>query len=86
MPDDLIDKIIFLNASERGRLAAWISRLERVKAINRGRWWQLCEGSTGYLSQRELAHLNDVAIPHGCALDIISGGLSSFDAGSGAIL
>ena len=73
MSDDLSDKILFLNPQERERLAAWLGQLEPVTAINRGRWQQLCDGSTDYISHRELAHLMDVCTPVGYALDIIRG-------------
>jgi len=72
-PQDLSNKILFLDPVERVRLGAWLSTLERVTAINLGRWHQLCDGSTEYLSHRELAYLMDWAIPIGYALDIILG-------------
>ena len=73
MSQDLSNRIIDLSPIERERLATWLSQLEPVTAINRGRWVQLCDGSTNYISTRELAHLMDVATPCGYALDIIRG-------------
>ena len=73
MSQDLSNRIIDLSPIERERLATWLSQLEPVTAINRGRWVQLTDGSTDYISHRELAHLMDVAPPYGMALDIIRG-------------
>ena len=73
MSQDLSNRIIDLSPIERERLATWLSQLEPVTAINRGRWGQLCDGSTNYLSHQELAHLMDVCPPSGMALDIIRG-------------
>ena len=73
MPNDLRNRILFLSLQERVRLATWLSQLEPVTAINRGRWTQLCDGSTDYVSHRELACLMDVATPCGFAMDIIRG-------------
>ena len=73
MSDDLSKKVLFLNPRERVRLATWLSQLESVRAINPGRWQQLCDGSTDYISHNELAHLMDVATPCGYALDVIRG-------------
>ena len=73
MSHDLSNKILFLNPRERVRLAVWLSQLEPVLAINPGRWQQLCDGSTDYVSHKELAHLMDVATPAGYAMDIIRG-------------
>ena len=71
MSRDLSDKIIFLDRNERARLAGLLSGLEIVTAINLGRWWQLCDGSTDYISQKEIESLYDVTFPPGYALDII---------------
>ena len=73
MSQDLSNKILFLNPEERARLGAWLSQLEPVRAINPGRWQQLSDGSTDYISHTELAHLMDVAPPCGFATDIIRG-------------
>ena len=73
MSQDLSNRIIDLSPIERQRLAAWLTQLAPVRAINRGRWVQLCDGSSSYISHRELAHLMDVATPCGYALDIIRG-------------
>lgn len=71
-PQDLSNKILFLDPTESGRLAAWLSQLERVPAINLGRWHSLCLGSD-YIGHRELAHLMDCAPPVGFAMQIIRG-------------
>ena len=73
MSDDLSKKVLFLNPRERVRLAAWLSQLEPVRAINPGRWQQLCDGSTDYISQKELQILSDQAQPVSYASDIIRG-------------
>ena len=73
MSQDLSKKVLFLNPRERVRLATWLSQLEPVRAINPGRWQQLCDGSTDYVSHNELAHLMDVCTPVGYATDIIRG-------------
>lgn len=73
MSQNLENRILFLNPRERVRLATWLSQLESVRAINPGRWQQLCDGSTDYISHNELAHLMDVATPCGYALDVIRG-------------
>ena len=73
MPHDLSDKVLFLNPRERERLGAWLSQLEPVTAINRGRWHQLSDGSTDYISHKELEHISDVCPPCGFATEIIRG-------------
>ena len=73
MSQDLSNRIIDLSPIERQRLAAWLTQLDPVRGINRGRWVQLADGSTEYISHRELSTLMDVAPPYGMALDIIRG-------------
>ena len=73
MSQDLSNRILDLSPIERQRLATWLSQVDRVTAINRGRWVQLCDGSTNYISHNSLAHLMDSAPPVGLALDIIRG-------------
>lgn len=57
MSQDLTNKMMFLDLDERARLAAMLSKSEPVNEINRGRWFQLCDGSSKYVSRRELASL-----------------------------
>ena len=71
-PQDLA-RILYLTDADSKRLSAWLSQLEPVREINPGRWQQLCDGSTDYISHNELAHLMDVATPCGYALDVIRG-------------
>lgn len=66
-------EFITLDASERERVAAWLDGMERVTTINLGRWVQLQDGSTDYLSVKELAELMDNCPPFGFALEIIMG-------------
>ena len=72
-PRHLNKKYLVINPVERGRLAAWLSTLERIRTINLGRWYQLCDGLTDYVSHRELAELMDCAPPVGFAIDIVRG-------------
>ena len=73
MPDDLSNIILFMDRNERARLAGLLSGLEPVKAINRGRWWQLCDASTDFITHKEVENLKYVTFPPGYALDIIRG-------------
>ena len=73
MSQNLENRILFLNPRERVRLATWLSQLESVRAINPGRWQQLVDGSSDYISHKELEHISDVCPPYGYAADIIRG-------------
>jgi hypothetical protein len=67
------ERVLFLNPPERVRISAWLKDQERVLTVNPGRWQQLKDGSTNYISFKELGELMDCCSPCGYALDVIRG-------------
>ena len=70
---DPTETVIFISPTERLRLACWLSHYECPPEINKGRWQQIVEAQTDYISAKTLGALMDVIYPLGSAMDVIRG-------------
>ena len=73
MSQDLSNRVIFLDAQERIRLATWLRQYDLPSTINPGRAQQLKDGSTDYISHKTLGILMDELYPPMVALGVIRG-------------
>lgn len=71
--NNLEDRIYFLNAAERVRLAAWLQFEQKPDRFNKGRWQQILDLSSDYISCKELRLLSDYIQPFGFAYQVITG-------------